>query len=187
MTTKQTVEGLEATVEGLEAELEELAAQVNGALLAKRRADERIAEIEEQRAALSPHSFRGDKKATAELEKLEDEHDQLARSSRVARAALPGLEQMLEEARERLAKARKDVHRDEAAELARQSAELDPERDELAARLHEVLEEQSRLYTARQQVVNLFDQDEANRMASAGGSKAAMRDYLTRRFGRWLS
>ncbi len=180
-TTKR--EELSALVERLEAEIDELSRRRGEAVAQIRHAEERFEELEERRSALSPKTFSGDKEAAAELEQVEDEHDRIARSSRVARSAVPEFDKMIAEARERLAEAREQVHREKANALYRQSAELDPKRDELARQLFEVLEEQARIDSDRMQEVRLFDQEEANRRAVAGDGVA---EWLRGAFARWL-
>ena len=168
----------------LEAEIDELARRRGDAIAQIHHAEERFVQLEERRTVLSPKAFSGDKEATAELEQMEDEHDRIARSVRVARSAVPEFDRMTSETRERLAEARVRVHRERADELARQSEALDGERDQLAARLAEILEEQTRLDFERSHQVRAFDGDEANRitMNSAPGTRA----WLEGAFARWL-
>ncbi|MDP9480483.1 MAG: hypothetical protein M3R38_33285 [Actinomycetota bacterium] len=180
-TTKR--EELTSLVERLEAEIDELSRRRGEALARIRSAEERFEALEERRAALSPKVFSGHVEARGELEDLEDEHDALARSVRVAKSAVPEFDKMIAEAKERLAEAREQVHREKADALYRQSAELDPKRDELARQLFEVLEEQARIDSDRMQEVRLFDQEEANRRAVAGDGVA---EWLRGAFARWL-
>ncbi len=180
-TTKR--EELTGLVERLEAEIDDLSLRRREALARIRSAEARFEELEERRASISPKVFSGDEGARGELEDLEDEHDALARSVRVAKSAVPEFDKMIAEARERLAEAREQVHREKADELYRQSAELDPKRDELARQLFEVLEEQARIDSDRMQEVRLFDQDAANRRAVAGDGVA---EWLRGAFARWL-
>ncbi len=84
-TTKR--EELTTLMEELEAEIDELSRRRAEAGAQIRHAEERFEELEERRSALSPKTFSGDKEAAAELEQVEDEHDRIARSSRVARRA----------------------------------------------------------------------------------------------------
>nr|MDP9474517.1 hypothetical protein [Actinomycetota bacterium] len=119
-----------------------------------------------------------------ELEDLEDEHDALARSVRVAKSAVPEFDKMIAEAKERLAEAREQVHRERYAELQRQSAALDPERDKLAKRLVEILDKQADLHLGMvNEVRQSGDGDEANRMFVSGNGT---RSWIEDRFSRWL-
>ncbi len=181
-TTKR--EELSALVERLEAEIDELSRRRGEALARIRSAEERFEELEERRAALSPKAFSGDEEAAAELEQVEDEHDRIARSSRVARSAVPEFDRMIKEARGRLGEAREGVHRERYAELQNQSAALDPERDELAGRLVEILDKQADLHLDMvNEVRQSGDGDEANRMFVSGNGT---RSWIEDRFSRWL-
>ncbi len=181
-TTKR--EELTALVERLEAEIDELSRRRAEALAQIRSAEERFGELEERRAALSPKVFSGDEEARGELEDLEDEHDALARSVRVAKSAVPEFDKMIAEARKKRAEAARDVHRERYAELQRQSAALDPERDELGKRLAEVLAKQAGLHLGMvNEVRQSGDGDEANRMFVSGNGT---RSWIEDRFSRWL-
>ncbi len=181
-TTKR--EELTALVERLEAEIDELSRRRAEALAQIRSAEERFEALEERRAALSPKVFSGDAEAAAELERVEEEHDRLARSVRVARSAVPEFDRMLEDARKKRTEAARDVHRERYAELQRQSAALDPERDELARRLAEILDKQADLHLDMvNEVRQSGDGDEANRMFVSGNGT---RDWLELTFARWL-
>jgi hypothetical protein len=122
-------------IETLEANVEEVAEEVRvaeGLLRQARRqvteAQQRFAELEEERSVLSPKVFAGDKEAAAELEELEDTHDKTARQARAARSAIPTLEAQVEEAKAKLKQARDDVHRHHAAEVQRDIVALDVRR-----------------------------------------------------------
>ncbi len=181
-TTKR--EELTALVERLEAEIDELSRRRAEALAQIRSAEERFGELEERRAALSPKVFSGDEEARGELEDLEDEHDALARSVRVAKSAVPEFDKMIAEARKKRAEAARDVHRERYAELQRQSSALDGERDELAGRLVEILDKQADLHLGMvNEVRQSGDGDEANRMFVSGNGT---RDWLELMFARWL-
>lgn len=173
------------TIEALEAEIGELKRRREEALGQIRRAETRFGELEELRTEFSPKAFSGDEAAARELEAIEDEHDVLARSVRVARSALPEFERMLEEAKGKLAEERLEVHRARRQALLTQAGELDAERDELARRLHEILDKQDGLYFDALQELNSYDQDAANRTISHG--YYPIRDYLTGAFSRWLA
>jgi cell division septum initiation protein DivIVA len=181
--TTKTEQDLAAKVEALEAEIDELARRRAEAVAQIRHAERRFEELEGRRSVLSPKTFAGDKEAVKELEEVEDEHDRIARSVRVARSAVPEFDRMLKEAKEKHAKAVRDVHREEADELYRQSAALNAERDELAKRLREVLDRQADLFHDRVQTVRRYDQDQAN---SAFISGDGIDDWLTGAFSRWL-
>ncbi len=181
MATKQ--QPPEPVVEGLEAEVGELRRRRAEAIAQIRSAEERFGELEERRTVLSPRTFSGDKEATAELEQVEDEHDRLARSMRVAKSAVPEFGRMLKEAEGRLAEARERVRREKADQLYRQHAALDAERDEVGKRLAELLNRQADLYHDRVQAVREYDRDEANRMFVSGNGT---RDWLELTFARWL-
>ncbi len=181
-TTKR--EELSALVERLEAEIDELSRRRGEALAQIRSAEERFGELEERRAALSPKVFSGHVEARGELEDLEDEHDALARSVRVAKSAVPEFDKMIAEARKKRAEAARDVHRERYAELQRQSSALDGERDELAGRLVEILDKQADLHLGMvNEVRQSGDGDEANRMFVSGNGT---RDWLELMFARWL-
>lgn len=173
------------TVEALEAEIAELSRRRSEALAQIQRAETRFAELEELRTEFSPKAFSGNQSAARELEAIEDEHDTLARSVRVARSALPEFERMLEAARTKATEARKDVHRTRREALLAESRELDAERDELSRRLHEVLEKQDGLYFDALQELNAYDQDAANRTISHG--HYPIQGFLAGAFSRWLA
>ncbi len=177
-------QGLAARVEALEAEAADLSRRRAEALAQIRSAEERFGELEERRTALSPKAFSGDAEAAAELERVEEEHDRLARSVRVARSAVPEFDRMLEDARKKRTEAARDVHRERYAELQRQSAALDPERDELGKRLAEVLDKQADLHLDMvNEVRQSGDGDGANSMFVSGNGT---RDWLELTFARWL-
>ncbi len=135
--------------------------------------------LQEARASLVEDGF-----AAVSPRRYLPELDALARSVRVAKSAVPEFDKMIAEARERLAEAREQVHRERAAELSRQSTGLDAERDELAGRLVEILDKQADLYHDMvNEVRQSGDGDEANRMFVSGNGT---RDWLELVFARWL-
>ncbi len=142
-TTKR--EELTTLMEELEAEIDELSRRRAEAVAQIRHAEERFEELEERRSALSPKTFSGDKEAAAELEQVEDEHDRIARSSRVARSAVPEFDRMIKEAKGRLGEAREGVHRKRYEELARERYTLDEEIEAAADKLAEGLDRLSNL------------------------------------------
>ncbi len=84
---------------------------------------------------LAPRTFAGDQKAKVELEGVELEWEEAARSSRVAEAAAPELQKMVERAKERLSQARREVHKARASRIHQEMEALNPERDALADEL----------------------------------------------------
>lgn len=174
----------ENTVETLEAEVDELTRRRAEALAQIQRAEVRFGELEERRTILSPKAFSGDKKASAELEELEDEHDRVQRSVRVARSAVPEFERMIAGARERLAKAREDVHRERYQALIAEGDALTPKIEELASELVQLLEKRGALYADASQELRYYDQDGANSVAM--GVRPAVQDFVDRTFYQWL-
>jgi chromosome segregation ATPase len=178
------VQDLEARVEAIEEEIEELTRRRAEALAQIQRAEVRFSELEERRAVLAPKTFSGDEEATAELEGLEDEHDQLARSVRVARAAVPEFEKMIAEAEERASEARTDIYRQRYEALYEEARALDDERDELARRLVEVLEKQSSLNNDASQALRYYNGDQANALSM--GFRPAVQSFVDQTFYKWL-
>ena len=183
MPTKAEQQDAGNVVANLEAEVEELVRRRAEAVAQIHHAEERFEKLEARRAALSSRTFSGDEEAARELQDLEDEHDRTARSARVARSAVPEFDRMLTEARGRLREARVRAHRERYDELYRQSVALDPERDELAKRLAEVLDRQSDLHLDMVNAVRQYDGDGANSMFVSGNGT---RDWLELAFARWL-
>jgi chromosome segregation ATPase len=183
--TEVSVEKLEAKVEDLALEVEELESQLRDAQGQIDRAEQTFTKLEAQRKQLAPRVFRGDEKARVELEGLEDEHDLVARNTRVAIAAKPELERMIQDTKERLSAARREVHRARAGEVRQEMEALDPERDKLAGQLLEVLEKQSSLRGEYIQALNQFDQNQANALATDVGGGPQGR-WLKQTFKRWL-
>jgi hypothetical protein len=98
-TATPSVEELEAKAEEIVGEVETLESQLRDARAQIARAQARFAALDEERKDLAPRTFQGDSKARVALVALEDEHDELARATRVARAAEPELERMVGEAK----------------------------------------------------------------------------------------
>jgi len=183
-TSKPTVEGLEAKAQEISQQVDELAAQLRDAQGGIARAQARFAELDSERKQLAPRTFQGDSKAQLELEALENEHDEVARTTRVARAAEPELARMLEEHKAELQAARRAIHAAKASAISKEVEALAPERDRLADELIEVLKRQSELLGDQGDEVRFYDGDRANNLElyrqRAGG------DWLRKRFSRWL-
>jgi predicted nucleic acid-binding Zn-ribbon protein len=162
MTVHTEEQNLLARVDELDAEIGELGRRKGEALAVIRRAERRFEELDKRRKELSPKTFFGDSAASLELEALEDEHDTLSRSVRVAKSAVPEFERMLEEAKAKRREAQEDVYRERYRTLAEERAKLDTERDELAQRLKEVLEKKTELGNRMQQEVRGWDGEQAN-------------------------
>ncbi len=174
----------EARVEAIEAEEAQLAGQLAEAQRSVRAAEQRLHAIDERTAAIASRSFSGDAEAQQEVEDIEEEAVRLTRSLKVARAAAEDFGRMLKEAKGRLREAELQVHQERVAELSRQRAALDPERDELAKRLFEVLDQQSRLHAdAGQELRHAGRGDEANSMYVNGDGT---REWLESTFSQWL-
>jgi chromosome segregation ATPase len=182
METKQSPE---ARLEAIEKEEEELGRRRREALTRIRQAGVRFEELEERRAVLAPEAFSGDKKASAELEAVEDEHDRLVRSVSVARAALPEFERMLAEADKRSSEARADIHRARYQVHKSEAEALTPKLDELAEELHELIEKRHKLYRDAFEEMRFYDSPGANGAVLRLGDMPA--DFLKAKFGRWLS
>ncbi len=182
MATKN-VQGAAAEVDRLQGEVENLTGQLASARQSARDAEHEIGAISARRRELGLAVFREDPAAVEELAELRSRAASAEETLEVSAGASEQLERRLGETKEALAEARIRVHREKADELYRQSAELDPKRDELARQLFEVLEEQARIDSDRMQEVRWFDQDEANRRAVAGDGVA---EWLRGAFARWL-
>src|SRR5215210_343395 len=189
MTTKEVskqerVQELEAKAEEISQEVDELASQLRDADSQIAKAKARFAQLDEERKVLAPKVFGGDSKAQLELEALEDEYDETARSVRVAEAARPELARMLEEAKARLKASRRAIHEAKAWAITSEIKSLDGERDAAADRLVEVLEKQQKLRSAHIHEVNSFDQDQANALVTNPNIKPGY--WIKQRFSRWL-
>ena len=184
MATQTEEQNLLEKVEALEGEIEELERRKGEAKAVIRRASRRFEELDEQRRRLSPKTFSGDSGARLELEVVEDEHEALNRSVRVANSAVPEFERMLGETKAKRRKAQEDVHRERYRILSEESGEILSERDELADRLQDLLERQSKLHSRMQQEMRQWDGEQANRMAVEG--MGAHRRWFEDRFGQWL-
>ncbi len=183
-TEQATIEDLEARVSEVDEEIAELSRRRNEAADTIRRAQRRFEELAERRKVLSPMSFSGDEDASSRLESLEDEHDALARSVRVAESALPEFERFLRAAKERRDEAQVAVHKARAAGIYAKLKRIEDKRDALAAQLDEVLEEHQDASGDYSQAVRLYDGDAANRMASAAAGR--YRRWFGDAFSRWL-
>ncbi len=145
--TTKTQEDLEAAaVEEASAEIAELERRRDEALLSVRRAEKRFAEIADRRTALSVAAFTGDEKATLELEGLEDEHEVLARSSSIASDAIPQLEGMIADAKEKLQKVQFAVAKRKATERREALNRLHARRNEAADALEALLQEEEKSF-----------------------------------------
>jgi len=174
----------EARAAAAEEEVDELSRRRAEALAQIQRAEVRFSELEERRAILSPKTFSGDKKATAELEALEDEHDQLARCVRVARSAVPEFEKMIAEAKARADEARTDIHRERYQALIAEADALTPRIEELGGELAELLEKRGALYHDASQKLRYYDGDQANALSL--GVRPAVQDFIDGTFYKWL-
>jgi chromosome segregation ATPase len=182
--TTYTIENLEAKVEEIAQELSGLESQHRDATSQIRRAEQQFAQLEAQRRELAPRAFTGDEKARVELDGVELEQEEVARSSRVAEAAVPGLKHMVAEAKERLARAQEQVHKARAQAAHEKLKGVEARRDELAGELREVFEVHSRVHGRYQEAVRPYDQDQANAMA---GSRAAVyQSWIKKAFARWF-
>ncbi|MBA3474691.1 MAG: hypothetical protein H0T57_15970 [Rubrobacter sp.] len=184
MTTKTEEQNLLARVDELDGEIEELELRKEEALAVIRRARGRFEELDEQRKELSPKTFFGDAAASLELEVVEDEHEALNRSVRVAESAAPEFERMLEEVRATRRETQSNVHRERYRILSEELSEIDLKRDDLAQQLKEIIEERGRLISAMSGEMNSYDQEQANRMAT--DYVGAERYWLNEEFGQWL-
>ncbi len=102
----------------------------------------------------------------------------------VSAGAAEQLERRLGETKKALTEARISVHRERYDALYRQSKALDPERDELAKRLAEVLEKQAAIHSDMvNEVRQTGDHDRANSMFVSGNGT---RNWLEGAFARWL-
>ena len=160
--TNHTIEDLEAKVEELVEELSGVESQLQDANSQIRHAEQKFEQLEAQRIELAPRAFTGDEKARVDLDSVELEQEELARSSRVAQAAVPGLKHMLAEAKERLARAQEQVHKARAQAAYEELRGVEARRDELAGELREVFEGHSRVHGRYQEAVRPYDQDQAN-------------------------
>ncbi len=152
MATKPQADLEAAAVEEAAGELAELERRRDEALLSVRRAEKRFAEMANRRTELSVAAFTGDEKATLELEGLEDEHEVLARSSSIASDAIPELERMVSEAKEKLQKAEFAVRKRQATERRKVLEEIRARRDKAADALESILaEEESKGFSTRRE------------------------------------
>jgi chromosome segregation ATPase len=182
--TTHTIENLEAEVEEIAQELSGLESQHRDATSQIRRAEQQFAQLEAQRRELAPRAFTGDEMARVELDGVELEQEEVARSSRVAQAAVPGLKHMVAEAKERLARAQEQVHKARARAAYEELKGVEARRDELAGELREVHKMHSRVHGRYQKAVRSYDQDQANDMA---GSRAAVyQSWIKKAFARWF-
>ena len=182
--TTHTIEHLEAKVEEIAHKLSGLESQYQDATSKIRRAEQQFDQLEAQRKELAPRAFTGDEKARVDLDSVELEQEEVARSSRVAEAAVPGLKDRVAEAKERLARAQEKVHKARAQAAHEKLKGVEARRDELAGELREVFEVHSRLHGRYQEVVRPYEQDQANDMA---GSRAAVyQSWIKKAFARWF-
>ena len=181
--TTNSLQGAAAEVERLEGEAEALAGQLASARQSARGAEQEIGAISARRKEIGLAVFREDEEAVEELAGLRSRAASAEETLEVSVGASEQLERRLGEAKKALTEARVRVHREKADELARQSAALIPERDELAERLAEVLAEQSNLHHERVHAVRQYDGDGANSMFVNG---SGTREWLEARFGGWL-
>ncbi len=183
--TPKTEQDPTTTVETLEAEIAELERRRGQALAQIRRAERRFEELEARRSALAPRTFAGDEGAAEELRELEDEHDRLARSVRLARSAAPQFGRMIADLKERREQARRAVHMERYGALLDEREALTPRAAELAKELKEVLDRQGSLYAdAGQELRKAGEGDQANTLLLNGPS--ATKSWLEERLWPWL-
>jgi chromosome segregation ATPase len=182
--TSHTIEDLEAKVEEIAQELSGLESRHQDATSQIRHAEQKFAQLEAQRNEVAPRAFAGDEKARVDLDSVELEQAELARSSRVAQAAVPGLKHMVAEAKERLARAQEQVHKARAQAAYEELKGVEARRDELAGELREVFEVHSRVHGRYQEAVRPYDQDQANDMAGSRG--AVYQSWIKKAFARWF-
>jgi chromosome segregation ATPase len=155
--TTHTIENLEAKVEEIAQELSGLESQHQDATSQIRRAEQKFAQLEAQRKELAPRAFAGDEKARVDLDSVELEQEEVARSSRVAQAAVPGLKHRVAQTKERLARAQEQVHKARARAAHEELKGVEARRDELAGELREVFEGHSRVHGRYQKAVRPYD------------------------------
>ncbi len=183
MATKN-VQAAAAEAERLEGEVENLAGQLASARRSTQEAEREIGTVKARRRELGLAVFREDPEAVEELAELRSRAARAEETLEVSVGASEQLERRLGEAKKELAEARVKVHRERYDELYRESAALDPERDELAKRLAEILDKQADLHLDMvNEVRQSGDGDEANRMFVSGNGT---RDWLELTFARWL-
>ncbi len=182
--TTHTIENLEAKVEEIAQELSGLESQHQDATSQIRRAEQKFAQLEAQRIKLAPRAFTGDEKARVELDDVELEQEELARSSRVAEAAVPGLKRMVAQAKERLARTQEQVHKARAQAAHEKLKGVEARRDELSGELREVFEVHSRVHGRYEESVSTYDQDQANDVADSRG--AVYQSWIKKAFARWF-
>ncbi len=110
---------------------------------------EQLAELEAHRNELAPRTFSGDEKAKLELEDVEDEHDEIARATRVAEAAEPEFDRMIEPTKERHTHAQAQVHRANYERLLEEQEKIEGEAEEL---LNSYLDKQVQIRELRAKV-----------------------------------
>ncbi len=177
-------QGAAAEVERLEGEAENLAGQLASARRSARDAEQELETVSARRKEIGLAVFREDEEAVAELAELRARATSAEETLEVSGGASEQLERRLAETKKALTEARVRVHRERYAELQRQSSALDPERDELAKRLAEVLDKQADLHLDMvNEVRQTGDHDSANSMFVSGNGT---RDWLELAFARWL-
>jgi chaperonin cofactor prefoldin len=182
--TTHTIEDLEAKVEELAQELSRLESQHQDATSQIRRAKQQFDQLEAQRIKLAPRAFTGDEKARVDLDDVELEQEELARSSRVAEAAVPGLKHMVAQAKERLVRAQEQVHKARAQAAHEKLKGVEARRDELSGELREVFEAHSRVHGRYQESVSTYDQDQANDVAGSRGG--VDQSWIKKAFAWWF-
>lgn len=181
--TTNSLQGAAAEVERLEGETERLAGQLASARRSAREAEHEIGAMGARRKEIGLAVFREDGEAVEELAELRSRAARAEETLEVSVGASEQLERRLGETKKALAEARVRAHRERYDELYHQSSALDPERDELAKRLAEVLDKQSGLHLDMVNAVRQYDGDQANSMFVAGNGT---RDWLELSFARWL-
>lgn len=183
MTTK-TTNNPEDRVEALEEQISDLRHQRRQALQRAQEAEQRLEKLDGPRVELAPAAFRGDETAARNLEVIENEAQELVRTIQLGRSAASEFERMVEEAKEKLSEARREIVRQRYIALCREDDELRQKCDELAAELTALLEKRASLRWKMVEAVRAYDPDEANNLAAQ--RRGPTKRWIEGKFGRWL-
>jgi vacuolar-type H+-ATPase subunit D/Vma8 len=170
-------------VEKIGQEIQEIEERIKHARTRAVEANRELDRKEARMRELSPAVFSGNETAIQELEQLEAESEVLVRSRRVAVEAEESFAKELEDAKARRQEAGREDYKERYRELSAERDKINRKRDELAAELTEVLEEESRIRNDMAQELRHYDQDAANAMAS---SPNPTRRWLRVTFAGWL-
>ncbi len=135
-----------AAIEEAAAELAEHERRHREARVVIAHAEKRFEELEKKRTELSPKAFSGDPEASLELEGVDAEVEELTRSVRVAKSALPEFEGMIADAKEKLQKAQFVVAKRKATERREALSRLHARRNEAADALEALLQEEEKSF-----------------------------------------